>query len=98
MVRAFTRAGHISAQEPQSTQSSAETAMRNRRLGSVLEGTVSRPLASSGFRRKGRITAWGHTVAHQLHWMQFSGCQTGISTAMPRFSKAEVPEGTFPVA
>ena len=52
--------------------------------------------ASSSVSAIGRITACGHTYAQRLHWIQLSGCQIGISTAIPRFSYAEEPDGVEP--
>ena len=51
---------------------------------------------SSSVKATGRITACGHTYAQRLHWIQFSGTHTGISTAIPRFSYADDPEGVVP--
>ena len=42
------------------------------------------------------MTACGQTIAHLPHWMQTSGSQTGISSAMLRFSHAAVPTGKVP--
>ena len=43
-----------------------------------------------------RIAACGQTSAHWLHWMQIFGSQTGISSAMLRFSHFAVAIGHVP--
>ena len=52
--------------------------------------------SSSSVRATGRIAACGHTYAQRLHWIHVSDCQIGISTAIPRFSYAAVPDGVDP--
>src|SRR3990172_1819309 len=42
------------------------------------------------------MAAWGQTIAHLLHWMQIDASQTGISTAMLRFSHCVVSSGHVP--
>jgi len=42
------------------------------------------------------MAACGHTIVHLLHWMQRSGYQTGISSAMLRFSHCAVAVGNVP--
>ncbi len=51
---------------------------------------------SDGSNTLARIAACGHTSAHLLHWMQSPGSQTGISTAMLRFSHCAVAVGHVP--
>src|SRR5690242_14124330 len=43
-----------------------------------------------------RITECGQTKAHLLHWIQIDGSQTGISSAIFRFSHLAVPDGYVP--
>src|SRR6266536_4782842 len=45
-----------------------------------------------------RMTACGQTMAHLPHWMQVLVSQTGISSAMLRFSHLAVPVGKVPSA
>ncbi len=42
------------------------------------------------------MAACGQTSAHLPHWMQIAGSQTGISSAMLRFSHWVVPVGQVP--
>ena len=42
------------------------------------------------------MAACGQMSAHLLHWMQSDGSQTGISSAMERFSHFDVPVGQVP--
>ncbi len=43
-----------------------------------------------------RITAWGQTMVQLPHWMQMSWFQTGIFSAILRFSYFVVPVGKVP--
>ncbi len=43
-----------------------------------------------------RMTACGQIREHSPHWMQTSGSQTGMSSAMLRFSYWVVPLGQVP--
>ena len=54
--------------------------------------------ASASVIATGRIAACGHTYEHWLHWIHFVASQTGTSTAIPRFSNADVPEGVCPIS
>ncbi len=51
---------------------------------------------SSSVSRAGRIEACGHTMAHWLHWMQFSMTHSGTLMATPRFSYWVVATGKMP--
>ena len=42
------------------------------------------------------MAAWGQTNAHLLHWMQILSSQTGISSAIARFSHWAVAVGQVP--
>ena len=50
----------------------------------------------AGSKTFARMAAWGHTIAHLLHWMQIFSSQTGISRAMFRFSHWAVARGHVP--
>ena len=52
--------------------------------------------ASAGSKTFIRIAACGQTMTHLPHWMQVSGSQTGISSAMLRFSYCAVAVGKVP--
>ena len=54
--------------------------------------------ASSAFMAMGRMTAWGQTMAHRLHWAHLVPSHWGTVMAMPRFSKAAEPAGYTPSA
>src|SRR5699024_2438557 len=92
--------GQTFAQEPHPVQSYADTVMENFIPGMPIMSIASIPsgafASSSSDRATGRITACGHTYAQRLHWIQFSGFHIGISTAIPRFSYAEEPDGVEP--
>src|SRR5699024_2788257 len=102
MARAFAPflPGQTFAQEPQPVQSYAETVIANLYSFIPVIGRTFMPsgafAASSSVRATGRIAACGQTYAQRLHWIQFSGCHTGMLTAIPRFSYAEEPEGVVP--
>ena len=86
-------AGQVSTHRAHPVQSSTLT-LRTKR--SVSENSF--PFALSEAKPSGaearrassaipvRITEWGQTKTHLLHWMQLSGSQTGTSWAMLRFS------------
>ncbi len=92
--------GHTFAQEPHPVQSRADTDIVNFIPGIPIISIAFVPsgalASSSSVRAIGRITACGHTYAQRLHWIQFSGTHTGMSTAIPRFSYAEDPDGVEP--
>ena len=56
-------------------------------------GALARAEGSQIFMR---MTACGQTMEHSPHWMQVSGSQTGISSAMLRFSYFVVADGQVP--
>ncbi len=92
----------MSTQFPQPRQSREETCMRKESpanslpLASTVAKVAGAFFFSSSSRRTGRMAAWGQTIAHWLHWMHLSLSHSGILTATPRFSYADVPEGKLP--
>src|SRR3990172_3910546 len=54
------------------------------------------PSKAPGATMLARMTAWGQTKTHLLHWMQIAGSHTGISSAMLRRSHWLVPTGQVP--
>ena len=83
-------AGQISAQLPQPRQSICETDIVKNISFAPRAGFACVPSGAFAFSsaviRIGRIAACGQTNEHWLHWMQRSGCHSGTSMAMPRFS------------
>src|SRR5512138_712084 len=98
----FDSAGQISTQSEQPVQSSGATwsayllPFTSGDLKSIVTKPFGAPLAASGAKNFGRIAACGQMSAHLLHWMQRLGSQTGISSAIDRFSHFEVPVGQVP--
>src|SRR6185437_16633413 len=95
-------AGQMSTQMPQPVQSSGATwmvylmpchSLSRTSVDLKVAGAFSRCFGSYTLMR---ITAWGQTMAHLPHWMQVFVSQTGISSAMLRFSHLEVPVGKVP--
>ncbi len=82
-VRAFSPRlpGHCSIHTPQPVQSAIEIeiAYCNPSNPLPIAGSVTTPSGaffnSSSVAKNGLITACGHTNAHWLHWIQFSGNQ-----------------------
>ena len=94
--------GHTFTQDPHPVQSYADTVIVNFIPGIPIISIAFVPsgafASSSSVSATGRITACGQTYAQRLHWIQFSDCHTGISTAIPRFSYAALPDGVDPSA
>ena len=94
--------GQEATQLPQLVQSSVETPMvyfRPARPGPLASTSVistGAALTSPSSSRKGRMTAWGQTKEHILHWRHSAASHTGRWVAMPRFSYLEVPSGMVP--
>jgi len=104
ITRAFCLAGQMSAQLPHPVQSKGLTWIRNLRplnslpLASTVTKSLGASLRSSSEASSGRMTAWGQTKEHWLHWMQFSGSQAGTLMAIPLFSYCVVAVGKIPSA
>ena len=92
ITKAFSLAGHMSAQFPHPVQSSGLTWIlyfnpSNPLPNAFLASNPSGALAnSSSVTNTGLIHAWGHIKEHWLHWIQLSIIHSGTSTAIPRFS------------
>src|SRR3712207_8852769 len=89
MIKAFSGAGHTSAQFPHPVQSSGDITIEYCNPSNVfppLAATMFMPsgafLASSAVNKAGLITACGQTNEHWLHWIHLSACQDRKSTRL----------------